>query len=46
MKGSMNVIVAEFHRLRKLGVRYIPMMISGLIGNALRSAVAGAREAV
>ena len=31
--------------LRKRGVRYIPMVISGLIGNALRSAVAGACEA-
>jgi 4-hydroxy-2-oxoheptanedioate aldolase len=31
--------------VRKLGVRYLPMVISGLIGNALRSAVAGAREA-
>jgi len=27
MKGSMNVIVAEFHRLRKLSVHYIPMVI-------------------
>lgn len=42
----MNVIVAEFHRLHKLRVRYVPMVISSLIGNALRSAVTGAREAV
>jgi 4-hydroxy-2-oxoheptanedioate aldolase len=42
--GVLAPSVTEFHRLRKLGVRYIPMVISGLIGNALRSAVAGARE--
>jgi 4-hydroxy-2-oxoheptanedioate aldolase len=42
--GVLAPSVTEFHRLRKLGVRYIPMVISGLIGNALRSAVAGAHE--
>jgi hypothetical protein len=36
--------VADFHRLRKLGVRYIPMVMSGVIGNALRAAVSGSRE--
>jgi 4-hydroxy-2-oxoheptanedioate aldolase len=42
--GVLAPSVADFHRLRKMGVRYLPMMISGLIGPALRSAVAGARE--
>lgn len=42
--GVLAPSVADFHRLRKLGVRYIPMVISGLIGNALRAAVAGALE--
>jgi hypothetical protein len=37
-------VLLDFHRLRKMDVRYMPMVISGLIGNALRSAVAGARE--
>jgi 4-hydroxy-2-oxoheptanedioate aldolase len=42
--GVLAPSVADFHRLRKMGVRYLPMVISGLIGTALRSAVAGARE--
>jgi 4-hydroxy-2-oxoheptanedioate aldolase len=42
--GVLAPTVADFHRLRKIGVRYIPMVVSGLIGNALRAAVAGARE--
>jgi hypothetical protein len=42
--GVLAPTVADFHRLRKMGVRYIPMVVSGLIGNALRAAVAGARE--
>jgi 2-keto-3-deoxy-L-rhamnonate aldolase RhmA len=42
--GVLAPTVADFHRLRKLGVRYIPMVISGLIGNALRAAVAGSKE--
>jgi hypothetical protein len=42
--GVLAPSVADFHRLRKMGVRYLPMVISGLIGNALRSAVAGSRE--
>ena len=42
--GVLAPTVADFHRLRKIGVRYIPMVMSGLIGNALRAAVAGSRE--
>jgi 4-hydroxy-2-oxoheptanedioate aldolase len=42
--GVLAPSVTDFHRLRKMGVRYLPMVISGLIGNALRAAVAGARE--
>jgi tripartite-type tricarboxylate transporter receptor subunit TctC len=42
--GVLAPTVADFHRLRKLGVRYIPMVISGLVGNALRAAVAGSKE--
>ena len=42
--GVLAPTVAEFHRLRKMGVRYMPMVISGLIGNALRTAAAGARS--
>jgi hypothetical protein len=42
--GVLAPSVADFHRLRKMGVRYLPMVISGLIGTASRSAVAGARE--
>ena len=45
LRGSRPLpSVADFHRLGKMGVRYLPMVISGLIGNALRSAVAGTRE--
>jgi 4-hydroxy-2-oxoheptanedioate aldolase len=42
--GVLAPTVADFHRLRKLGVRYLPMVMSGLVGNALRAAVAGVRE--
>jgi 4-hydroxy-2-oxoheptanedioate aldolase len=33
----------EFHHWARRGVRYLPMVITGLIGNALRAAVASAR---
>jgi 4-hydroxy-2-oxoheptanedioate aldolase len=42
--GVLAPTVADFHRLRKMGVRYLPMVMSGVIGNALRAAVAGSRE--
>jgi 4-hydroxy-2-oxoheptanedioate aldolase len=42
--GVLAPTVVDFHRLRKLGVRYLPMVMSGLVGNALRAAVAGVRE--
>ncbi len=42
--GVLAPSVADFHRLRKMGVRYLAKVISGLIGNALRATVAGARE--
>jgi hypothetical protein len=54
MKDSMNVIDTRLPGLLRglrpllgmfVGVRYLPMVISGLIGTALRSALAGAREA-
>jgi 2-keto-3-deoxy-L-rhamnonate aldolase RhmA len=38
--GVLAPTVANFHRLRKMGVCYLPMVISGLIGIALRAAVA------
>src|SRR6202049_3443030 len=42
--GVLAPSVADFHRLRKMGVRYLPMVISALIGTASRSAVAGVRQ--
>ena len=37
--------VDDFHRWRKAGARYLPMVMSGLVGNALRTVVAGTRVA-
>jgi hypothetical protein len=33
----------DFHKWRQKGARYIPMVLSGLLGNALRTTVAAAR---
>jgi 4-hydroxy-2-oxoheptanedioate aldolase len=41
--GVLAPTVADYHRLCKMGVRYLPMVASGLIANAMRAAVAGAR---
>jgi len=35
----------DFHRWRNVGARYLPMVMSGVIGNALRTVVAGTRVA-
>lgn len=43
--GVLAPTIEDFHRLRRIGVRYIPMVMSGVVGNALRAAVAGARQA-
>jgi 2-keto-3-deoxy-L-rhamnonate aldolase RhmA len=42
--GVLAVSPDDFHRWRRKGVRYLPMVMSGLIGNALRATVAAARE--
>jgi 4-hydroxy-2-oxoheptanedioate aldolase len=42
--GVLAPTVADYHRLRKMGVRYMPMVASGLIANAMRAAVSGARD--
>ena len=41
--GVLALTPAEFHRWRKAGARYLPGVLSGLIANALRAHVAGAR---
>jgi hypothetical protein len=33
--------IDDFHRWRQKGARYLPMVLSGLLGNALRATVAG-----
>jgi 2-keto-3-deoxy-L-rhamnonate aldolase RhmA len=42
--GVLAVTPEDFHRWRKKGARYLPMVLSGMIGNALRATVAAARE--
>lgn len=41
--GVLALTPADFHRWRKAGARYLPGVLSGLVGNALRAMVAGAR---
>jgi len=41
--GVLALNPADFHRWAKVGARYIPMVLTGLIGNALRATVAGVR---
>ena len=41
--GVLALTPDDFHRWRKLGARYLPMVMSGVIGNALRTIVAGTR---
>lgn len=41
--GVLALNPAEFHRWAKAGARYLPMVMSGLVGNALRAAITGIR---
>ena len=41
--GVLALTPDDFHRWRNVGARYLPMVMSGLLGNALRAAVAGTR---
>ena len=41
--GLLVTSADEFHHWAKRGARYLPMVITGLIGGAMRAAVAGAR---
>ena len=41
--GLLVTSVDDFHHWAKRGARYLPMVISGLIGGAMRAAVDGAR---
>ena len=43
--GVLALTPDDFHRWRNVGARYLPMVMSGLVGNALRTAVAGTRVA-
>jgi 4-hydroxy-2-oxoheptanedioate aldolase len=43
--GVLALNPAEFHRWHKAGARYLPGVLSGVIGNALRELVAGVRAA-
>jgi 2-keto-3-deoxy-L-rhamnonate aldolase RhmA len=42
--GVLAVSPEDFHRWRRKGARYVPMVLSGMIGNALRATVAATRE--
>ena len=41
--GVLALAPADFHRWHKAGARYLPGVLSGLIANGLRAAVAGVR---
>jgi 2-keto-3-deoxy-L-rhamnonate aldolase RhmA len=41
--GVLALSPADFHRWRKAGARYLPMVLTGLLANSLRAAVAGVR---
>ena len=41
--GLLVTSVDEFHHWAKRGARYLPMVITGLIGGALRATVEGSR---
>ena len=41
--GVLALNPVDFHRWAKVGARYIPMVLTGLIGNALRATVAAVR---
>lgn len=43
--GVLAANPQEFHHWAKRGARYLPMVITGLVGSALKGAVAGCREA-
>jgi 4-hydroxy-2-oxoheptanedioate aldolase len=41
--GVLALAPGDFHRWHKAGARYLPGVLSGLVANSLRAAVAGAR---
>ena len=41
--GVLALNPADFHRWRKAGARYLPMVVTGILANALRATVAGVR---
>ena len=43
--GVLALTPDDFHRWRNVGARYLPMVLSGLVGSALRTAVGGTRVA-
>jgi len=43
--GVLATSPDDFHRWAKRGARYLPMVITGLIGGAMRDAIAGCRAA-
>lgn len=44
--GVLALTPDDFHRWRLTGCRYLPMVLSGLLANALRMTVAAARKSV
>ena len=43
--GVLATSPEDFHRWARRGARYLPMVVTGLIGNAMRAAVANCRSA-
>ena len=43
MVSVLALNAEDFQRWRQKGARYLPMVMSGMIGNALRSTVAATR---
>jgi len=41
--GVLALNPADFHRWRKAGARYLPMVLTGVLANALRTTVSGVR---
>jgi 2-keto-3-deoxy-L-rhamnonate aldolase RhmA len=42
--GVLALTPDDFHRWRKRGARYLPMVLTGLLANALRATISGTRQ--
>jgi 2-keto-3-deoxy-L-rhamnonate aldolase RhmA len=42
--GVLALTPDDFHRWRRRGARYLPMVLTGLLANALRATISGTRQ--